>query len=177
MAALTTANYFCGDITIPGYSGSAAANIAVQNLVAQAIFDNEDRFLKKLLGEDTYDDFMAGLAVDAPEAKWTELRDQIFKVTVISDTVTRYESPCARYIFINYYRDHLTSATPLGEVQANVDNGTAVPATNRIVSVWNKMVDRIVEIWEWMEDDTRRADYPDFSRPVRTFYKINSFGI
>lgn len=177
MAQLTTANYFTGDITIPGYSGSASANLAVQNLVSQAIFDNEDRFLKKLLGEDTYDAFIAGLAVASPEAKWTALRDQIFKETVISSTVTRYESPCARYIFINYYREHLTSSTPLGEVQANADNGTPVSATNRICSVWNKMVDRIVEIWEWMEDDVRSADYPDFARPARTFDKINSFGI
>ena len=174
MAAITTTSYFTDDIIIPNLAGTGAINVAIQNKVASYIDTYEAEFLKLLLGDDTYEDFIAGIA----ESPWKELKDQIWKVTVISSTLSRYASPCARYIYFKLTKDGASFASASGEVQPAVENGQIIAPVARMVNCWNRMADQCEEIWKWMEDDARKADYPDFSRPYPNYLaKINQFGI
>lgn len=113
---------FTGKIKI---ANTAKADVATDLQIF--IDDYEGEFLKLLLGETLYTDFIAGLDEDPIPAKWTALKDKI-GVSI------------ANYIYWFYMRDNNTQTVAMGETKGKSANaGSALP-DEKIVRAWNEMV-------------------------------------
>jgi hypothetical protein len=178
-------DYFIGEISIPHLIGDEANNEAVKETVDDLITDYETEFLKLLFGYENdctmYNDYLAGIA--AGTAKWTSLQTQIYNET-------SWRSPAAYYIFYKWLQQSSTVLTSMGDVK-QADGQNFVTSSKRLVRVWNRMVDMVNDVWDWIEDDDDRSyhayDYnwqredayvSDHNHKLRSpFEKINQFGI
>lgn len=166
---LINATYFIGEINLPGLSEPANA----ENLLT-FITKYEKKFLQQLFGEDLYDLYVAGLAEDPVDEKWTALS------AMLVDTDTK-ESPIANYVYYYFTRDMATLTANLGEVKPKGENASFASPIAKQVRAWNEMVDFV---WKF-ELDT--DVYPEWSGPYshfsdwchsrEIFHKINSLGL
>lgn len=114
---------------------------AVAALIQDFIDKYEPLFLKKLLGIDLYDQFVAGLIpvpVDPPtdpatfepiDPKWLYLRDE-----------TAIKPMLVNYIYYYYLRNQSTLSAGISEVKPKAENARPVSSVDKQVRAWNEMV-------------------------------------
>lgn len=115
----------------------------------------EPRFLRMLLGKDVADnieDYPALVALLAQPDEGT--------------------SVIAKYVYFLYSRDHMTFNTVAGEKLKNTENSSRTSPANRLIRVWNDMVNECREILHSI-DDVELA--PDFGADI--FIPINAYNI
>jgi hypothetical protein len=151
--------YFVGEVLIPNLANTTLAGSS--NIAELTSFCNlyEPKFLKRLLGEDLYDLYIAGINTGSPDAKWTALKNKIY---VISGVTPTYISPAANYVYFFLRRHYLTISVSSGEQKPEYQN--SVQAENfKLIKAWNLMVEMIEDFWEWIEEDAQVLSYPEFS--------------
>jgi len=176
MANYLTVNYFTyGELLVQNISGSSAPEIANANNVKYFIAAYEPEFLEKLLGEDLYVAFSAGMAVLVPEPKWTALRDKIFQADAVAGT---YISPAANYVYYHIVakRHRMAAAMVDNNSMSNSASPIYVDDKLDLALVWASMYKMCTVIWEWIEENIET--YTDFD-PYQEdpFAWFNSIGI
>ena len=127
MSTYLTVDYFIGELNIPNITGTSPAAVANANNLKWFITEYEPQFLEMLLGEDLYAEFLAGMAVVTPDAKWTALKNKIY----LTDTPNGiYLSPAANYVYYHYQRDHITVTASTGETKNAKEAGTPAQVSN-----------------------------------------------
>lgn len=178
MLLYLTPKYFVGELLVPNITG--ATPVAQANAISLQwfIIKYEPEFMKGLLGEELYEQFVDGLDVGegvTPLAKWTDLRDRIFQ-TVTIDGQPYYFSPAAGYVYYHIMRDMISATTAAGEVkQKTTGSAGSVTNTMKMVRAWNEMNTKCEEIWAWLEDENETYDTfdPTQENPFRTMNMFN----
>ena len=167
--AQTTSAYFVGEFLIPNISGTShpavTSNLADLNWF---IAKYEPVFLKEIMGETMYAEFVAGLAVGSPAAKWTELRDQLW------DSTNKI-SPVAAYIWYAYRQNNVTQSGAFGETTANTENASVSSSKRKLIDAWNTAYKGAFSVFEWIEE--RLTTYTTYDGDKSKFYTLNDFGI
>lgn len=134
--------------------------LAVEQNVQLFIDKYEPKFLKALLGDGLYAEFIAGLAVlPTPETKWTDLRDN-----------TDVKPMLINYIYYFYLRNITTNTAGTSEVKAKNENSSPVNSVDKQVRSWNEMV----EMSRGFTLDT--TIYPSYVKPKLSCYNHWSYG-
>ena len=119
------------DLAVQVGTPSALYTEQTEQLVA-FITKYEPEFLKLLLGDDLYTEYVADYAT----TKWAAFDALMF------DTGLK-DSPVADYIFCKYWADADTEARD-GTLLVNGEAKNRISADERIVRVWNAMIDKII---------------------------------
>lgn len=114
------------------------------------ITNYEPEYLKNLLGTEFATLFIAGLAADPVEQRWTDLVTPELKRAIAS------------YVFYWYIRDQDTQTVGVGQAKSNAVNATVVSAGAKLVKAWFKMVCLGFEIVRGLVDNDT---YPEFVTP------------
>lgn len=115
----------------------------------------EPRFLRDLLGRDVAD------SID----KYPEIRKLLANEMEGTSVI-------AKYVYFMYSRDKMTFNTVAGEKLKNTENSTRTFPVQRLVRVWNDMVD---ECWGIVNSIEDVEVHPNFRASI--FDKINVFGL
>ncbi len=104
--------------------------------------NTEAEILKKLLGLDLYDDFIAGLApssLDYPEQKWIDLLDGAkYTYNGIKYEWVGMRKLLTPFIFAMWLRDNYDNYSETGVSVGKVENAEMIGPQLRIVTAWNK---------------------------------------
>lgn len=141
MARLIDISYFIGERQIAN-SNTPAVGERLNWFIAKY----ETQFLKLLLGDSLYAEFVAGLLVDPVETQWADLRDgasyvyddRTYLYSGLRDATAK-RSPIADYVYYHYLRDAATQSTGIGEVKTKGENSTATNSMQKQVRAWNDM--------------------------------------
>lgn len=171
--SLTNSSYFVGEYKIQNLStsssGVAAAVVAVTTADLDWFIDKyEPIYLKMVMGDDMYDEFIAGLAADPIDAKWTALRDKLIDST-------KKISPIVAYIWYAYKHDKLTHSSEMGELKPNTENASIQSATRKMIDAWNDSMKGAYDVAVWLTENY--ATYPTQDIDFNDFYTLNDFGI
>jgi hypothetical protein len=184
MATIITPFDFIGENVI----GQVTSVKAVEESVQIFIDKYEPKFLKVLLGDALYQEFVTGLIpveVEPPtnpvtylpiDPKWLYLRDQTDIKPMLID-----------YVYYWYFRNFITHTTGTAEVMAKNENSTITSAVDKMARAWNEMVDMALEF------NLDKTEYPSYVEPVKNhnfswcghdytpvnsiFRKVNTFNI
>lgn len=163
MATIVSNDDFVGEIVIAQLSQKA-----VSDELAVFIDEYEPVFLKLLLGQTLYDEFIAGLGIDeqvedaenppTPDQIWLDLKAQIGK-------------SIAQYIYWQYIKNNNSQTSGIGQTKNGSDN--AVPASPRfkMVKAWNKMVGTCFSVVAFINNDP--DNYGDYY--ISNFYAYGYF--
>jgi len=172
-----TSAYFVGELHIPNITGTTNPSVANFSNLMNFILKYEPEFLERMLGEDFYAEFVAG--VTGSVTMWTNLYAQIYTTvaqTIGVDTYTLYTSPAANYVYYQYMRNVQTVTVMSGEAKQANENALQVQNLMKMVQAYNKMKDMIADIWEWIED--RPTIYTTWAAgEADPFPKINQMNI
>lgn len=128
---LIDVSYFVGEIFIAGLENTVDST---NSKILGFIKKYEAKYLKELLGDTLYLEFVAGMSVEPIEQKWTDLANKL------RDPVT-LESPIANYIYYWYKRNEVTDSVVIGEVKPQGENANSASSVHKTVRAWNEMVD------------------------------------
>lgn len=133
-----------------------------QALLTQIITYTEKHYLCKLLGDDLYVAFIAGIAEVTPAAKWTQLRDGVDYVYEDKTYVFQGVKEMLKYLVEASYNDRklfirgsIGNSIPLQELGAMSSEGFSdnqIGLLNFAIDIWNEAVYFI---------DRKNADTPD----------------
>lgn len=147
MPTITTQSYFVRERRAPfGSSAVGIPSAATTERTAriQSFFDKyEPEFLKLILGDDLYLEYLEGRTVDGD--KW-----KTFDAYVVNSELK--ESCIADYVFCKYWADADTEAGD-GTVRVNGDNANRVSPLVRIVPVWKQMVESVVKVVNFLAEN------------------------
>jgi hypothetical protein len=101
----------------------------------------EPEFLKLLLGDDLYTEYVADYAT----TKWAAFDALMF------DTALK-DSPVADYIFCKYWADADTEARD-GTLLVNGEAKNRISADARLLPVWNAMVKKIITAIDYLSEN------------------------
>lgn len=156
--------YFTGKLSIPHLSTSEGVDASLSSLsdLERYIDIYEPKFLKELLG-DAYSDYEENKTSE----KWVAFENLLKSETKVS--------PIANYVFFYFYPDMIQSNTGVGTVRAAHENSIDV-TDNRLVHVWNDMVNQLEDVFDYLSDTIFVGDYtfPDWSNLTSS---INIYGI
>lgn len=114
----------------------------------------EKEYLIKLLGQDLYAEFVAGLEEDPVPQKWIDLKNEIvdetFKV-----------SPIANYVYCKWQYQNYTKNVGIGQVKNKAENAVVVRPYDMQVMAWNDMVDMGKDVLKFVYSNI--TDYPSYS--------------
>ena len=110
----------------------------------------EVEYLNFILGEDLYAEYIAGLAEDPIDEKWTNLSSQLVNSTLKI-------SPIANYCFFYYLE--IPKLTDIGVVLPKVENGTFVASYPLQIRAWNRMVEMNERIVDWLLENGETYNY------------------
>lgn len=163
MAVLVDYTYYKGSINIDTSKQSVKERLfEYSNLI-------EEKYLKKLLGNNTYYDYVANKAAE----KYVNL---LKKATFNSGSET-YENDIvqmlAYFVYFHFISDDMGKNTPTGEIVPNVETGVIGYNHSKICNAYNKGVDLFNVAIIYLSEQS--ANFPNAS-PIQ-LYKINSFGI
>lgn len=114
-------------------------NEAITGRIKSFIEWYEPEYLRKLLGEKLYNDFL----VNGESEQWEEFKKRI----VVENSVVKY-SPIANYVYFHLVRNSQSTATINGvkkDGESNLVNPTA-----KLVSAWNDMVYKTRDLYTWL---------------------------
>lgn len=115
----------------------------------------EPRFLRELLGREV-----------------AESIDKYPKIRKLLANETDGTSVIAKYVYFMYTRDNVTFNTVAGEKLKNTENSTRTFPVQRLVRVWNDMVD---ECWSIVNSVEDAEIHPNLQSGI--FDKINVYGL
>ncbi len=123
----------------PGRLVSEDDNTVFSDTFQAYLDEKEADILKKLLGLELYDEFIAGLDEDYPEQKWLDLRDGV-QYTYLS---VKYEwvgviKMLTPLIFAMDLRDNYDNYSDAGISVGLIENAEMINPALRIVQAWNK---------------------------------------
>lgn len=153
---LIDVSYFVGEIFISGLENTVAQT---GSQILGFIKKYEAKYLKELLGETLYSEFVAGMSAEPIEQKWVDLADKL------RDAETK-ESPIANYVYYWWKRNEVTDSVGIGEVKPQAENASPASAVHKMVRAWNEMVDWNYRISDWL------YAHPDYSL---IFYSYTPF--
>lgn len=168
-----SAAYFVGDLFIPNIAGSSITETSNLFSLQVAMAKYEPIYLRWLLGEELYEDYVAGISATTPEPRWTALRDKIY---VENSVLGIGFSPAANYVYFFFQRNNATLTLVNGEGRANHENMTAVSPAEKMIAAWNDMVRMSLDIQDWLQYDVPEDYGADFDT-LGIFETINSLGI
>ena len=87
MRTFLTTDYFNGEIGIPNLADATDSGF-IKTELNQFIAKFEPEFMKKLIGETLYADFLAGISTVPLNPKWTTLYNQIFYGSDMAGEIT-----------------------------------------------------------------------------------------
>lgn len=128
----------------------------------QAILDYEPIFLKKAFGYEFYRDLMAYVNDIAHIAN--PIFDNLLNGVEFTDLCGNLQKTeplkycTARFVFFELKNETLTKNTTSGEMVFKTENADVVSPINRLVQVWNEMVEAVKIIYEYI--DINMVDYP-----------------
>ena len=110
------------------------------NTLEDYINVTEEDVLRKLLGDQFYEDFIQGLETSGSvEQKWLDLKDG---ATFTSDDKTyKYKgikSVLVPYVYSQWLSDNASNYTGIGVTVSNAENSVVVPPTNSIIKAYNE---------------------------------------
>ena len=163
MAILVDYTYYKGSINIDTSKQSVKERLfEYSNLI-------EEKYLKKLLGNKTYYDYVA----NKTSAKYVNLLN---KATFDSGSET-YENDIkqmlAQFVYFHFITDDMGKNTPVGEVVPNVETGVIGYNHSKLCNAYNKGVDLFNVAITYLSEQS--VNFPDAS-PIQ-LEKINSFGL
>ncbi len=173
-----SAAYFVGDLLIPNISGSTTTEQANLLPLQIAIAKQEPIYLKKLMGVDLYDAYVAGIAVGSPAAKWVTLNNLIYYTNTALTALNTGISPVANYVYFKYMEQNATTTLTGIEGKGTHENFTVETPGPKMVAAWNEMVRLSEEIQDFIVDND--TDYPEFYTSdiaPETFERKNNWGI
>lgn len=161
--------YFVGEILIPNLTGDNPVVSGNVEEINRFIKKYEKEYLLHVLGEDLYKVFIAGMAVEPIEAKWTDLKSKLIDTDIPA-------SPIADYVYYHVMRDRFTNTSALGEVEAAVENGNYAVNSYKMARAYNEAVRYGSTLRSWLSDNI--ATYPEFDTAGSyTLRTVNIFGI
>ena len=165
---ILTSDYFAGEISVSGISGLSVAALANKAVLDRFILKYEAKFLKKLLGDELYADFVRGWGAGVVDQKWQDLADQLY------DTVDKL-SIVANYVYFFYRRYLITVTTTGAEAESAYENSTPTSNNMKATQAWNEMSDGVDDFYSWLYYNN--SEYSDWQYPMEVPYrKINTFG-
>ena len=180
MATIIDTSFFFGQLNIAQKSDSSVST-SLQALINEL----EPALLADLLGYDLYKQYLAGIALGSPTAKWTELRDgkeytnrqgvlSKWKGLKYTDGSTT-RSLIANYVYWHWLQNEASETTGTGEKMPANQNAVNTSPANKMIRAWNEMVDMINELVEFLMSN--QATYPEFlvHYSQGLFYKWNGF--
>lgn len=165
--------YFQGELYIPNVKRDSSFGVSsVLQAVGEHTLDwyiakYEKRCLIELMGEEMYLKFIQG--VEDEDNDWMALRDNIF----VEEDRFKY-SLVANYVYFYAMRDMQTQTSPKGEVRGRMDDATTVSAYQKLVRIWNNMVDMSVYVTRFICKNQDK--YGEICNCGNWDY-INAFGI
>lgn len=171
-------SYFFEDLLI-----AQVDEAAVASSVSRFIAIYEPKLLTALLGYELYKAYKAGIDEEAPNSKWTAIRDGseytnrynrldkwegLIRTVVapieasedppVTAVAGQYQSLIANYVYYWYMRSNATTTAGSGEVNNNVS--APVSPNIKMRRAWNQMVKWNWELIEFLQCN---ADvYPEF---------------
>lgn len=166
--------YFESELYIPNlkYNSGSGVGSMVQAVNEQSldwyIEKYEKRYLNELLGENLYLKMIDGINRQE-DNEWSRLKDRIFQETDYG----KY-SPAADYVYFYAVREMQTQTSSKGEVRGRQDHASVVSVYDKLVRVWNDMVDMSQDIREYIRLNENL--YGKVDQGKRWEY-INTFGL
>ena len=117
-------------------------NEALTGFISSFISKYEPEYLRKLLGDELYNDFLVHENEGDHGACWEEL-----KSLLVSDYGEFKTSPIANYVYFHLLRNTHSTAT-LNGVKADGETNLISPQ-RKMVYAWNDMVDSNRRIYVW----------------------------
>jgi hypothetical protein len=121
-----------------------------QALLTDIITYTEKKYLRKLLGDDLYTAFIAGIAEVTPEAKWTQLRDGVTYTYGGESYVFSGLKEMLKYLVEATHNDRKAlmrssigasvALQELGERSSETFSDTQIPLLNDAIEIWNEAV-------------------------------------
>jgi hypothetical protein len=118
----------------------------------QDFIDQEEKIaLEKILGPLLYDEYAAGIAVETPAEKWTQLKNgATYTIRGTSYKYSGLKDLLKPFVFHSWLKEYATTSITLnGVVTVNSDNSTKVSHTYRLVQAYNKFSALVGNDCEW----------------------------
>lgn len=116
-------------------------NEAISNRISSFIERYEPEYLRKLLGEGLYNDFLVYEESEKTDDVWEEFKSRL----VIEGFVK--SSPIANYVYFHLVRSNQSTATING-VKGEENN---VSPKHKMIYAWNDMVYMNRRLYDWMD--------------------------
>jgi len=168
--------YFNGELSLPladikyeavGHSSKAMQSVSEKNL--NWFVDKYEReFLKRLLGNTLYENFIEGLT-DGTNDIWNDLKNALYITGDYS------YSPAANYVYYWYRRDARTQTAIHGEKAGTQDYTEIAEDRNKLVKAWNDMCCMIEEFRCFLKKNWNV--YKGYSDNHMCCYKFNRINI
>lgn len=133
----TDVTYYRGDINIPN---SVLVNASFEN---DYINVYEEEYLRLVLGHELYDLFIAGIAQETPDSKWTELRNGVVYDAEVNGTPIKMKweglinaskkSPLSYYVFIQYLKNNYNQLLQTGVGSGKKENANDVNVQEKLI--------------------------------------------
>lgn len=148
---LIDSTYFVGELNIANTD-----TVPVQENLQLFINKYEPKFLKMLLGNTLYNEYLIGITpvpVDPPTdpvtfepipQKWLDLQDQLRNITT-------KVSPIANYIYFFFVRDAVLYNSGTGVQQAEGENSIRGNSQIKTVRAWNEINELSFEIYKFLK--------------------------
>lgn len=126
MSTIVALSDFRGEIVIANKS-----DMAVNEGITWFINKYEPVYLRELLGSDFAALFVAGLAADPVDARWTNL---------LTPNGYDLKTAIANFIYYWYQRDAEIQTVGVGAAKSKAQNATVVSAAGKVARAWFEMV-------------------------------------
>jgi len=155
MATITDKSYFVRERFLPSVPAEVGLPTEAVTEYNGTLLDfatyYEPYFLKLLLGEDLYPEYIAGRTVEGN--KW-----KAFDIYMIDPSIK--DSCIADYLFCKYWTDYDTVAAS-GTLRLNGENPSRISYTARTIPVWNMMIEKVIKALNFLVEnyDTYCSEY------------------
>lgn len=165
MATLINSTFFQGRLEI-AQKTQGAVSTSLQLLIDTL----EPEYLDLVLGYELKRDYLIGIALGSPEAKWVNLRDGV-EFTNRKGSLDKWpgfkfieggmnRSPIANYVYYWYLRKQATATVGSGEKEINAENAENSNSLEKQVSAWAQMVVWNKKLVEYLY--VNQETYPQF---------------
>lgn len=155
MSIVTPAD-FIGEQNIPNTDEAPTAE-----KVEWFIDEYEPQLLEVLFGSVLYADYLAGIALDPIDIKWTSLQDKAKRAIVC-------------YVYYYFINDNITYNSGVGNVKAKAENAASAQSWDKMVKAWNTMVKQNVKVREFISDGDYETNFTDLPQYVWELDFVNT---
>jgi hypothetical protein len=164
---IDTTYFVSGQTAIPNVASTATAGAAIAVTVTRYITMYEPDFIKKLLGDDLYADYVA----TPTDAKWNAFKALLYNAT------TKI-SPIANYVWYIYQEQNQVMMTGGGDKKSG--DATMTPEVNvaKMIGVWDSMRKMVADIVDYFDANTATFPLWDGGASAEFYFDmVNNFDI